>query len=97
MRKKVLGYAILDAEANTCYKQYPEHMASPHLARKGMKIDAPMIRDTIKTQLAQVRASVGEERYDKTSSPRQPSFSSACWSVRSARTFSRSKRTGICR
>ena len=35
----------------------------------GQKISAPMIRDTIKTQLAQLRASVGEERYDKSKFP----------------------------
>jgi malate synthase len=31
----------------------------------GHKISAPMIRDTIKTQLAQIRSSVGDERYSK--------------------------------
>ena len=35
----------------------------------GQKISAPMIRDTIKTQLAQIRANVGDERYDKSKFP----------------------------
>ena len=35
----------------------------------GQKISAPMIRDTIKSQLAQIRSSVGDERYDKSKFP----------------------------
>jgi len=35
----------------------------------GQKLSAPMIRDTIKTQLAQIRSSVGDERYDKSKYP----------------------------
>ena len=35
----------------------------------GQKMSAPMIRDTIKTQLAQIRANIGDERYDKSKFP----------------------------
>ena len=35
----------------------------------GQKIAAPMIRDTIKTQLDQIRTSLGEERYEKSKFP----------------------------
>jgi malate synthase len=35
----------------------------------GHKISAPMIRDTIKTQLAQIRSNIGDERYDKSKFP----------------------------
>ena len=35
----------------------------------GQKISAPMIRDTIKTQLAQIRVNVGDERYEKSKFP----------------------------
>lgn len=35
----------------------------------GRKLSAPMIRDTIKTQLAQIRSNVGDEHYDKSKFP----------------------------
>jgi malate synthase len=35
----------------------------------GQKISAPMIRDTIKNQLAQIRSNTGDERYDKSKFP----------------------------
>ena len=35
----------------------------------GQKISAPMIRDTIKTQLAQIRSNAGDERYEKSKFP----------------------------